>query len=91
MARKPRSEAGAQVESDLRYWGYHVGKQFAADGYPEDNPILALLSRYSSEFPCLLTGLVRQAPLLADTFRHRFPPGEGSFPLVDALTVLRQA
>ena len=27
--------------------------------------------------------------LLADTFRHRFPPGEGSFPLVDALTVLR--
>jgi phospholipid/cholesterol/gamma-HCH transport system substrate-binding protein len=32
-------------------------------------PILALLSRYSSEFPCLLTGLVRQAPLLADTFR----------------------
>ena len=32
-------------------------------------PILALLSRYSSEFPCLLTGLVRQAPRLADTFR----------------------
>ena len=32
-------------------------------------PILALLSRYSSEFPCLLEGLVRQAPRLADTFR----------------------
>ncbi|HWM74125.1 MAG TPA: MCE family protein [Nocardioides sp.] len=32
-------------------------------------PILALLSRYSSEFPCLLGGLVRQAPRLADTFR----------------------
>jgi phospholipid/cholesterol/gamma-HCH transport system substrate-binding protein len=32
-------------------------------------PILALLSRYSSEFPCLLDGLVRQAPRLADTFR----------------------
>ena len=32
-------------------------------------PILALLARYSSEFPCLLTGLVRQAPRLADTFR----------------------
>ena len=32
-------------------------------------PILALLARYSSEFPCLLAGLVRQAPRLADTFR----------------------
>ena len=32
-------------------------------------PILALLARYSSEFPCLLKGLVRQAPRLADTFR----------------------
>ncbi len=32
-------------------------------------PILALLSRYSSEFPCLIDGLVRQAPRLADTFR----------------------
>jgi phospholipid/cholesterol/gamma-HCH transport system substrate-binding protein len=32
-------------------------------------PILALLARYSSSFPCLLTGIVRQAPLLADTFR----------------------
>ena len=32
-------------------------------------PILALLARYSSEFPCLLEGLVRQAPRLAETFR----------------------
>ena len=32
-------------------------------------PILALLARYSSEFPCLLQGLVRQAPRLAETFR----------------------
>jgi phospholipid/cholesterol/gamma-HCH transport system substrate-binding protein len=32
-------------------------------------PILALLARYSPEFPCLLKGLVRQAPRLADTFR----------------------
>jgi phospholipid/cholesterol/gamma-HCH transport system substrate-binding protein len=32
-------------------------------------PILALLSRYSPEFPCLIKGLVRQAPLLANTFR----------------------
>ena len=32
-------------------------------------PILALLARYSPEFPCLIKGLVRQAPLLADTFR----------------------
>ena len=32
-------------------------------------PILALLDRYSGEFPCLIDGLVRQAPRLADTFR----------------------
>ena len=32
-------------------------------------PILALLARYSSSFPCLLNGIVRQAPRLADTFR----------------------
>jgi phospholipid/cholesterol/gamma-HCH transport system substrate-binding protein len=32
-------------------------------------PILALLRRYSSEFPCLLDGIVGQVPRLADTFR----------------------
>ena len=32
-------------------------------------PILALLRRYSPEFPCLLDGIVRQAPRLGDTFR----------------------
>ena len=32
-------------------------------------PILALLSRYSGMFPCLLEGIVKQAPRLADTFR----------------------
>jgi phospholipid/cholesterol/gamma-HCH transport system substrate-binding protein len=32
-------------------------------------PILALLQRYSGTFPCMLDGIVRQAPLLADTFR----------------------
>ncbi len=32
-------------------------------------PILALLARYSSTFPCLIEGVVRQAPRLADTFR----------------------
>jgi phospholipid/cholesterol/gamma-HCH transport system substrate-binding protein len=32
-------------------------------------PILALLDRYSGTFPCLLKGLVKQAPLLASTFR----------------------
>jgi phospholipid/cholesterol/gamma-HCH transport system substrate-binding protein len=32
-------------------------------------PILALLSRYSSTFPCMLEGIVKQAPMLADTFR----------------------
>ncbi len=32
-------------------------------------PILALLQRYSGTFPCLLDGIVRQAPQLAQTFR----------------------
>ena len=32
-------------------------------------PILSLLARYSPEFPCLLSGIVRQAPRLAQTFR----------------------
>ena len=32
-------------------------------------PILKLLARYSVTFPCMLEGIVRQAPQLADTFR----------------------
>jgi phospholipid/cholesterol/gamma-HCH transport system substrate-binding protein len=32
-------------------------------------PILALLERYSSTFPCLLEGIVKQAPRLGETFR----------------------
>lgn len=32
-------------------------------------PQVALLKRYSPEFPCLLGGLVRQAPALGSTFR----------------------
>ena len=32
-------------------------------------PILALLARYAPEQPCLLDGIVKQAPLLGDTFR----------------------
>ncbi len=32
-------------------------------------PILALLRRYSGTFPCLLKGLVKQAPRLANTYR----------------------
>ncbi|HEY0902671.1 MAG TPA: MCE family protein [Marmoricola sp.] len=32
-------------------------------------PQLKLLNRYSPEFPCLLAGLVDQAPMLASTFR----------------------
>lgn len=32
-------------------------------------PILALLQRYSGTFPCLLEGIVKQAPQLAETFR----------------------
>jgi hypothetical protein len=51
MARTRRSEAGARAESDLKYWGYHVGKQFAADGYPADNPLLTLLCGHSDLNP----------------------------------------
>jgi phospholipid/cholesterol/gamma-HCH transport system substrate-binding protein len=32
-------------------------------------PILSLLARYSPTFPCMLDGIVKQAPLLANTFR----------------------
>ena len=32
-------------------------------------PILALLKRYSPTYPCLLRGIVKQAPRLASTFR----------------------
>jgi phospholipid/cholesterol/gamma-HCH transport system substrate-binding protein len=32
-------------------------------------PILSLLARYSPEFPCLLGGIVKQAPQLGQTFR----------------------
>jgi phospholipid/cholesterol/gamma-HCH transport system substrate-binding protein len=32
-------------------------------------PILSLLARYSPTFPCMLDGIVKQAPMLADTFR----------------------
>ena len=51
VTRKRRSEAGAQAESDLKFWGYHVGKQFAADGYPADNPLLVLLCGHSDLNP----------------------------------------
>jgi phospholipid/cholesterol/gamma-HCH transport system substrate-binding protein len=33
------------------------------------DPILTLLARYSGTFPCLLDGIVKQAPRLAQTFR----------------------
>ncbi|MCW2866333.1 MAG: hypothetical protein JWR20_521 [Marmoricola sp.] len=32
-------------------------------------PIVALLRRYAPEYPCLLEGIVKQAPRLGDTFR----------------------
>lgn len=51
MSRTRRSEAGARADGELRYWGYHVGKQFAADGYPDQNPLLMLLSGHSDLNP----------------------------------------
>lgn len=51
MARTKRSEAGARAEGDLKFWGYHAGKQFAADGYPSECPLLLLLSGHSDLNP----------------------------------------
>lgn len=49
--RTRRSEVAAQVDADLKYWGYHVGKQYAADGYPSDSPLLNLLCGHSDLNP----------------------------------------
>ena len=46
-------------------------------------PQTELLNRYSAEFPCLLRGLVDQAPLLANTFR-------GFVFHIDLITLKRQ-
>ena len=46
-------------------------------------PQTELLNRYSAEFPCLLRGLVDQAPLLANTFR-------GFIFHIDLITLPRQ-
>ena len=46
-------------------------------------PQTQLLNRYSAEFPCLLRGLVDQAPLLANTFR-------GFVFHIDVITLPRQ-
>lgn len=32
------------VTSELKYWGYHKGKQYAADGWPPDSTLTQLLS-----------------------------------------------
>jgi hypothetical protein len=69
MARRPRSEAGARAESELKYWGYHVGKQFAADGYPSDNPILMLLSGHSDLNPLSPKFGVNTKDIPADAWR----------------------
>lgn len=51
MARTKRSEAAAKADGQLRYWGFHAGKQFAADGYPAECPLLMLLSGHSDLNP----------------------------------------
>jgi hypothetical protein len=57
LMRTRRSEAGAQAEADLKFWGFHVGKQYAADGYPTaasgyaDLSLKALLSGHSDLNP----------------------------------------
>lgn len=69
MTRKRRSEAGAQAESDLKYWGYHVGKQYAADGYSEDNPLLTLLCGHSDLNPLAPRFGVNVKDIPADAWR----------------------
>lgn len=51
MPKTRRSEAEARADSDLKYWGFHVGKQWAADGYPSSNPLLNALSGRSDLNP----------------------------------------
>lgn len=46
-----RSEAGAQAEADLKFWGYSVGKQYAADGFSAENTLANLLSGRSDLNP----------------------------------------
>lgn len=69
MARRRRSEAGAQAESDLKYWGLHVGKQFAADGYPEENPLLTLLCGHSDVNPLAPMFGINLKDIPADAWR----------------------
>lgn len=67
--RKRRSEAGAQAESDLKYWGFHVGKQFAADGYSEESPLLTLLCGHSDLNPLAPKFGVNVKDIPADAWR----------------------
>lgn len=67
--RRKLSEAAARAEADLRYWGYHIGKQYAADGYPDENPLLALLSGHSDLNPVGARFGVNMIDVPADAWR----------------------
>ncbi len=67
--RTRRSEAGAQAEADLKFWGFHVGKQYAADGYPAENPILNLLCGHSDLNPLALMFGIGVKDIPADAWR----------------------
>jgi hypothetical protein len=67
--RTRRSEAGAQAEADLKYWGYSVGKQYAADGYPAENPILNLLCGHSDLNPLAPMFGINVKDIPADAWR----------------------
>lgn len=42
--RPRQSYEQSVVSSELKYWGFHKGKQFAADGWPPESTIAQLLS-----------------------------------------------
>jgi hypothetical protein len=41
---KARRFEDSAVQQDLKYWGYHKGKQLAADGYPAGQTIKELMA-----------------------------------------------
>jgi hypothetical protein len=69
LPKTRRSEAEARADSDLKYWGFHVGKQWAADGYPTSNTLLNALSGRSDLNPLSPTFGVNIRDIPAEAWR----------------------
>lgn len=42
--RRPQQFEDSVVQSDLKYWGYHKGKQYAAEGWAPANTLAQIMS-----------------------------------------------